>query len=327
MYVPKPAPPSTPQVTVEKAKTLQARAYLKRALFAEWNLRAAPSSSAKGRHDDSDGLNSEDEEHEPPAVSAVLQVCVNLTTLLQCLTVFGTGARLEMSLRTEGEPLALMLEEGGVITQCDIATLSDNAEPANLLGMSMGGGAGGGGGGGTAVVNRVQLRAALLRDCIGDLDLGGGGGSSGSGGGSGAYVYITFAPEHPYFAFACQGASIKCEIAFPNEADMFVEFDCRETLVGAYALAHFRQALNARNLAHVEQVCKQLSHFDFVILSAGFSIAALSYFRFWNHIYSLFVDLLDYMCVELFSWSIGRSVSVCAPMAFCPSRTRLCRTT
>jgi hypothetical protein len=71
------------KVTVEKSKTLQARAYLKKAMFSDWSMR------------DSGELE-----------NVVIQI--NLTILLQCLTIFGSNAHLELTLQEEGDPLSLM---------------------------------------------------------------------------------------------------------------------------------------------------------------------------------------------------------------------------
>jgi hypothetical protein len=68
------------KVTVEKAKTLQARAYVKKALFSAWHL----------------------------DLSGKIEIAINLTVLVQCLTIFGTGGHLEMNLQDEDGPLSLM---------------------------------------------------------------------------------------------------------------------------------------------------------------------------------------------------------------------------
>jgi hypothetical protein len=80
------------------------------------------------------------------------------------------------------------LEEQGVITQCDIATLSDQAEPMNLQS-------------GAIITNRVQMKSSCLRECLSDLDMPGG-----------DAVSVTFSPELPFFCLGIKGDSAECNV-------------------------------------------------------------------------------------------------------------------
>jgi len=58
---------------------------------------------------------------------------INLTMLLECLNIFGNSATttLRMSYAGYGSPLVLMLEDGGVLTDCSIRTMEPE-EPLHI---------------------------------------------------------------------------------------------------------------------------------------------------------------------------------------------------
>eukprot|EP00037_Helgoeca_nana_P017436 m.165366 g.165366 ORF g.165366 m.165366 type:complete len:230 (+) comp23995_c0_seq2:297-986(+) len=60
---------------------------------------------------------------------------VNLGVLLECLSIFGSSvsATLKMSYAGYGSPLVLLLEDGGIVTDCSIRT----SEPGELLGIDI----------------------------------------------------------------------------------------------------------------------------------------------------------------------------------------------
>jgi hypothetical protein len=122
------------------------------------------------------------------------------------------------------------LEEGGVITQCNIATLIGVPEPMNVYGTSV-------------VLSRVQLQASALKDVLGDTEINGG-----------VLLHITFSPDAPFFSLAIKGRNCESEVSFPNDGDLFAEFDCHEQIVQAYSVAHFRLALNSKQLPRLSQV-------------------------------------------------------------------------
>lgn len=79
--------------TMHRLQTMQAKAYVKRAIF---------------------------DEYEVPELSCNL--AFKLSNFLACLQVFGDSARLQMSWDGGGSPLVLVLERDGVVTRCELRT-------------------------------------------------------------------------------------------------------------------------------------------------------------------------------------------------------------
>ncbi|XP_056401709.1 cell cycle checkpoint protein RAD1 isoform X3 [Hyla sarda] len=141
------------KVTVENAKCLQANAFIQAGIFQEFNIR-------------------ED--------SVVFRI--NLTVLLDCLTIFGAGAvpstctALKMCYQGYGHPLTLFLEEGGVVTVCKIHT----QEPEETLDFDFCS---------TNVLNKIILQSEGLREAFSELDM------------SSDFLQITMSPEKPYLRY------------------------------------------------------------------------------------------------------------------------------
>jgi hypothetical protein len=58
-----------------------------------------------------------------------IEFTVKLNLLLHCLNIFGASSRLQMSYSNDGSPVTLTLEEDGVITECQLATLDVPPQP------------------------------------------------------------------------------------------------------------------------------------------------------------------------------------------------------
>eukprot|EP00808_Paulinella_micropora_P009199 g60195.t1 len=123
-----------------KSKLLQAKAYIKRAMFSEFQIQ---------REEEAD-------EDETPEISFT----VNLHILLQCLRIFGGSSHLQMSYAGYGAPVCLTLEDAGAVTQCEIVTLEPPASPDFNFRAS-------------GILNRITLKSKLLRDAFLELDVPG----------------------------------------------------------------------------------------------------------------------------------------------------------
>uniref|UniRef100_A0A672RF41 Cell cycle checkpoint protein RAD1-like n=1 Tax=Sinocyclocheilus grahami TaxID=75366 RepID=A0A672RF41_SINGR len=105
---------------------------------------------------------------------------VNLTVLLDCLTIFGGSTvpgvctALRMCYNGYGYPLTLFLEEGGVVTVCKINT-QEPEEPIDFDFCS------------TNVTNKVILQSDSLKEAFSELDM------------TSEVLQITMSPSHPYF--------------------------------------------------------------------------------------------------------------------------------
>lgn len=88
----------------------------------------------------------------------------------------GTSTALRMCYRGYGYPLALFLEEGGVVTVCKINT----QEPEELLDFDFCS---------TKVVNKIILQSEGLREAFAELDM------------TSEVLQITMSPDKPYFRY------------------------------------------------------------------------------------------------------------------------------
>ena len=92
------------RVLIDQDKTLQVKAFLQAELFDEYRYTAEEEQSFN----------------------------INLLLLLECLNIFGGGfTSMRLTYAGYGNPLTLMLEESGVITDCNIRTMEPN-EPGDI---------------------------------------------------------------------------------------------------------------------------------------------------------------------------------------------------
>ena len=218
------------KITAEKAKTLQARGYLKKNLFSAWSL-----------------------------LTESLQVAVSVQSFIQCLTVFEGSTHLEMSIEEEGQPILLILEGNNIVTKCQVATLNTPFLPM-VVSFT-----------GKPVVNRLQMKASFLKDCLSDFDVP-----------SAAVISVSFSA----FAFKLQvsGSNVAVEVSFPNDinadASIFLEFECGIPSTHSYSLALFKQSMklgNVKNVSiraredgflsitHMLQIDEAVSYVEFVL--------------------------------------------------------------
>jgi cell cycle checkpoint protein len=180
--------------SVEKTKTLRAKAYVKSSVFTEFEL-------------------NEDN----------LEFTLNLSILLQCLQIFGQQSHLHMSYAGYGHPLALILEEDGVITQCEIKTLEAEA-PIDFNFRS------------SAIISRAVVKSQFLRDCFAELDVPGA-----------SKVTVHMSPEAPFLSMSVEGDSSSCKVDFPSdkEAEVFTEFEAKSATSNTYPLSLIRPCAKA----------------------------------------------------------------------------------
>ncbi|XP_075397039.1 cell cycle checkpoint protein RAD1 isoform X2 [Tenrec ecaudatus] len=123
------------KVTVEKAKCVQANAFIQAEIFQEFKVQEES-----------------------------VTFRINLGVLLDCLSVFGsspvpgTFTALRMCYQGYGHPLMLFLEEGGVVTVCKINT----QEPEDTLDFDFCS---------TNVINKIILQSEGLREAFSELDM------------------------------------------------------------------------------------------------------------------------------------------------------------
>ncbi|CAB1352045.1 unnamed protein product [Coregonus sp. 'balchen'] len=175
------ATPNGLKVTVEDSKCLQANAFIQAEIFQEFTIR-----------EDSVGFQ------------------VNLTVLLDCLTIFGgstvpgVATALRMCYNGYGYPLTLFLEECGVVTVCKINTQEPD-EPIDFEFCS------------TNVTNKVILQSESLKEAFSELDM------------TSEVLQITMSPSQPYFRYkmsllkpSTKALALSCKVSVRTDGRGFL---------------------------------------------------------------------------------------------------------
>ncbi|XP_046562563.1 cell cycle checkpoint protein RAD1-like [Haliotis rubra] len=191
------ASPMGLKVTVEDAKCVQANAFIQEAIFHEFSIK-------------------EDQ----------ITFKINLTVLLECLTIFGSSnipgvtTSLKMCYAGYGCPLVLILEEEGVLTDCSIKTL----EPDEVLDFDFCS---------TNVINKIIMKSECVREVFSELDM------------SSDVLQILMSPDKPYFQLSTFGNAGSTHSAFPKDSDMVESFQCQQTQTNRYKLALLKPTVKA----------------------------------------------------------------------------------
>ncbi|XP_048582336.1 cell cycle checkpoint protein RAD1 isoform X1 [Nematostella vectensis] len=176
------------KVTVEDAKCLQANAFIQSDIFQEYIFKEE---------------------------SATFRV--NLNVLLECLNIFGLSkdssstTALKMCYKGYGNPLILMLEEGGVLTDCSIQT----QEPDETLDFDFSS---------SNVLNKIIMKSECLREAFNELDM------------TSEVLQILMSPDSPYFRLSTFGHAGSTHSDFPKESDMVESFECEQTQTNRYKI-------------------------------------------------------------------------------------------
>uniref|UniRef100_V9L9V3 Cell cycle checkpoint protein RAD1-like protein n=2 Tax=Callorhinchus milii TaxID=7868 RepID=V9L9V3_CALMI len=155
---------------------------------------------------------------------------INLTVLLDCLTIFSASAlpgvttALRMSYRGYGYPLVLFLEESGVVTVCKIQT----QEPEETLDFDFCN---------ANVINKIILQSESLREAFAELDM------------SSEVLQITMSPDKPYFRLSTFGNAGSTHCDYPKNSDMMEAFHCNQTQSSRYKISLLKPSTKALALS------------------------------------------------------------------------------
>ncbi|PKK19919.1 RAD1 checkpoint DNA exonuclease, partial [Columba livia] len=189
------------RVTVEDAKCIQANAFIQAEIFQEYTVQEES-----------------------------VTFRINLSVLLDCLTIFGTSSlpgtstALRMCYRGYGYPLMLLLEEGGVVTVCKINT----QEPDELLDFDFCS---------TKVVNKIILQSEGLREAFAELDM------------TSEVLQITMSPDKPYFRLSTFGNAGSAHLDYPKDSDLMEAFHCNQTQTNRYKISLLKPSTKALALS------------------------------------------------------------------------------
>lgn len=189
------------KVTVEDAKCIQANAFIQEGIFQEYTIK---------------------EEQ--------VTFKINLTVLLECLTIFGSGpvggaaTSLKMCYAGYGCPLLLILEEDGVITDCSIKTL----EPDEVLDFNFCS---------TNVINKIIMKSECLKEAFSELDM------------TSDVLEFLMSPDAPYFRLSTFGNAGSTYSDFPKDSDMMESFQCAQTQSNRYKVSLLKPSVKALALS------------------------------------------------------------------------------
>jgi len=195
------ASPMGLKVTVEDAKCAQANAFIQEALFHQYKIK---------------------EEQ--------LAFKINLTVLLECLTIFGGSSgpggstSLKMCYAGYGCPLILMLEEDGVLTDCSLKTL----EPDEVLDFDFCS---------SNVVNKIIMKSECLKEVFNELDM------------SSEVLQILMSPDQPFLQFSTFGNAGSTHSSFPKDSEMVESFECSQTQTNRYKISLLKPSVKALALS------------------------------------------------------------------------------
>ncbi|XP_050411350.1 cell cycle checkpoint protein RAD1 [Patella vulgata] len=195
------ASPMGLKVTTEDAKCVQANAFIQEAIFHEFTIK------------------------EEQTIFKI-----NLTVLLECLTIFGNSSvpgvttSLKMCYAGYGQPLLLILEEDSVVTDCSIKTL----EPDEVLDFDFCS---------TNVINKIIMKSECLKEVFSELDM------------TSEILQILMSPDAPYFQLSTFGNSGSTQSDFSKESDMVESFQCTKTQTNRYKISLLKPTVKALGLS------------------------------------------------------------------------------
>ncbi|XP_059171940.1 cell cycle checkpoint protein RAD1-like [Physella acuta] len=189
------------KVTVEDSKCVQANAFIQESIFHFYSIKADQ-----------------------------LAFKINLTVLLECLTIFGSSVipgvstSLKMCYAGYGCPLILMLEEDGVLTDCSIKTL----EPDEVLDFDFCS---------ANVVNKIIMKSESLKEVFSDLDT------------TSEVLQVLMSPDQPFLQFSTFGNAGSTHSSFPKDSEMVESFMCSQTQTNRYKINLLKPSVKALTIS------------------------------------------------------------------------------
>ncbi|XP_076675991.1 cell cycle checkpoint protein RAD1 isoform X1 [Andrena cerasifolii] len=185
------------KVTVEDAKCMQASAYIPGHVFQEFNLKE----------------------------DVIFRI--NLNILVECLCMFwsninsqGSSVALQLFYKGAGDPVTVLIEEDGIITDCSLKT----QDPDELLDFHLEA---------ENVLNKVVLQTELLKDILSELDP------------TSDLIELLLSPSAPFFRISTAGLAGICHVELPHDGDLIDNFQCTSAATSSYKLAHIKPAMKA----------------------------------------------------------------------------------
>ncbi|ODQ55904.1 Rad1-domain-containing protein [Saitoella complicata NRRL Y-17804] len=226
--------------SVENSRAQQALAFLDKTMFSTYEY--VPPIATSRPSTAGSSLSQEDEEVRQPHA----QFTISLSAMLECLQIFSADARdrprvapqvnatdamilrsgtCRMVYEGEGSSFILMMEEGGVVTTCELTTY----EPEEQLDISLAEG---------GLAQKIIMKAEWLHDAIQELETT-----------SPEVITIRSSPRRPHFRLSSRGSLGSTEMDYPNDRTVLETFICPELIENSYRFTMIRHAIKAMSLA------------------------------------------------------------------------------
>jgi cell cycle checkpoint protein len=185
--------------TVEDAKSAQATAYVEAKMFREFVFNEA---------------------------TAVFRI--NLTTLLDCLQIFGSSSSspeqtppaMRMCYSGQGSSLSLLLEDGVVVTDCSIVTLvADEILDFDFNSAN--------------VLSKIIMKSEYLKEAFVDIDT------------TSETMEFKISHTEPQLRISTYGEAGRTHVDYPNITDVMETFECREEHTNSYRLSLLKSSIKA----------------------------------------------------------------------------------
>lgn len=179
-----------------------------------------------------------------------LRLRLNLSLMMECLNLFGSGSGAPASVQLwhegEGEPLVIRLWDGDADTVCKLTTLAFEEDEQLVYGVDLGFYD-------HEVVSNVVVGCDAVRDALSELDYC-----------AASTAEIRIAPTAPRFLLLSPAATVAseldglgedalCTVELPDPLDRnvgtFQHFTCKRTQCGVYKLQHLQRCKSALALA------------------------------------------------------------------------------
>nr|CAD7462026.1 unnamed protein product [Timema tahoe] len=146
---------------------------------------------------------------------------VPLGVLVECLSIFGGALTiLKMRYQGYGHPLTLLLEEDGVITDCNIRTL----EPENPVEFNFNA---------DSDINKVIIKSEPLKEIFNDLDPTSG------------VLQIILSSDPPHLQFSTEGNAGDTQVNIPSHSEIFESFECNIVTSSRYQFSSVKSSFKS----------------------------------------------------------------------------------
>ncbi|KAL2915447.1 checkpoint clamp complex protein Rad1 [Polyrhizophydium stewartii] len=219
--------------TAEDSRTVQAKAYLPKSLFREF------------RWSDNTPL-AEDEE---------LSFMVDIRMLGECLTIFGgqqqssgsaapddphgaaaapapaaaasaSPVSLQLSYPKAGGELTLLLQDGSVVTACNLSTY-DNEPITDLHAVF----------GDRPIISKIIMKSDWLKTAFAEID------------DTSSDLTLTIAPQHPFLRISASGLAGESELDYPRDTEVLESFSCTVPSRNKYKFSMLNPCLKALGMS------------------------------------------------------------------------------